>query len=246
MNMQKIIKQDTLSCIEDLKQSSFLPIVCEPIEHCIFAYVSGSRLSGLADDMSDIDIVVILDSENAVYKYTGRYLKYWINDEKYLTVQWFPKSIEQVFTTSNRWNDSKKLQIAGLPLFRNLTEEYIIYKNPKYQHIIDNFLKYKEQIANFGVYKLYNVHQNIICQFLATKQLTNFRIFTQLCYATEVLKQFPIKEQILTTIRNIKYNHNPDLDYIYEQLLFLSIYIHDNPLDLQTEANRLIQCIYNY
>lgn len=245
MNMQDTqIREETLQFIQDIQHSSLLEKVCYPIDNCVFAYVCGSRLTGLASEKSDIDIVVIVKDKESRY-YTGEMLRYHLNETKTITVQWFPLSVANFFETIGEPLIPTGLIVVGLFQFGFISEDLIIFKNDKYDYIFQNFIKEKERIQRYGAYKFAYRYQTLIHNVVKSDSIDDvyrsYPTFARLCYIADFFegKNFLMN---IDEYKAIKRRKNLELhyDYIKDRLLFLQQYLNEYPMDIKQEERALI------
>lgn len=248
MNMRDIqIDNETLQFIADIKQSSFLKKICQPIEHCIFAYVCGSRLTGLANNNSDIDIVVILEDNYPAY-YTGETLKYHINDTKTIKVQWFPLSISNFFQNHGEPLIPAGLITIGLFQFGLFREDFVLFKNEKFNSVYQTFLSNRKQIQLLGAYKFIQRYTQLIDSILQEPNINilynSYPTLARLCYIADWLElgQIDTSLDILKDIKR-RLNLESHQPYIQNRLTWLQQNVKKYSLNIEMTENNLIKII---
>lgn len=247
MNTQDIqIYNDTQQFIVDIVNSTFLQTICNPIESCICAYICGSRLTGLAQENSDIDIVVLFDSHTAPF--TGQSLIYQLNPSKKITVQWWPHTLEKFLQGEGQPLMPLGLSIIGLFQFGLLTSDLIIYQNPKYQKFVNYLLSIKQEIQLYGaqLFLDYYWHTLLQCQVSLTNCRSCHTIVARLCEIADMLEgnDFTTNIQHYKTIKR-GYNLEQEEIYIKNRLTFLKNYQQTSIFHQQAAYEELLTKMQN-
>lgn len=242
------IWQETQQFITDLQQSSFLQFICNPIEDCVFAYICGSRLTGLANTQSDIDIVVVMKN-NQSCNWRGHSLQYLVSPTKKIKVQWWHSGVENFFKNQGHCLYQSPLITIGMFQWGFISEDLIFYCNEKYRYILQNFLKHKHRVQQLGALKFIQREKQLI---FSQSQLTvnwvngHSPTIARLCSISLWLQGREITNTEQDFIFRIKRSHvkNVDLQQIQQHLLYLQQYQINNNIDLAQEEEDLINLMY--
>lgn len=231
--------------VADLQQSSYFERVCAPIENCVFAYICGSQATGLAEQNSDIDIVVVLKDDES-RNYTGEGLLYK-HESGNIKVQWFPMSISQFFTGVDEPMVPRALTLLGMFQWGTVDCSYIFYKNPEYEYIFNNFLLYKKEIQQLGILKYCNYYSILLNlkQIPLSQVESSHPTIARFCYMADYLEHgnHLLNKNIVADIKRQR-NFQEHLPYIRNRIAYLKQYISNCSVDIESETNRLINLMY--
>lgn len=181
--------------IEELKKSKFYKNIVNQ-QNIILLYVSGSRLIDVADDKSDYDLVAIVD-EN-IEQESDEYLTY--NGKK---VHWYYVPLNNFLIAEGK----HLIQSYGAVLFRYITEEYVIFVNPKYDSVCKLLIENKDLIAKMGVKKVCKNYEDLISVIAYSQSIDpmyHSKILSHLCVASLVLTGESITPQIRAMLLQLK------------------------------------------
>ena len=105
----------------------------------IMIYICGSRTLGCVDDRSDYDIMVVTEHKSSYFQ--TEFLLY-----KGIKVHWYFQCINAFFGNQNL----TMANCIGLTGINYLNDNLVIYKNSKYENIIEDLLSKKESVSYLG------------------------------------------------------------------------------------------------
>lgn len=214
--------------ISKFKQTSYYKDLFEIDTDILLIYVGGSRSRKITTEFSDYDIgIITLDGEHKdLIKQV--YLQY--NDKK---VHWYYCPIRWFFSAVC---DDLCLY-SGILCLRDISDDLIIYKNPKYEKILDELFKLKTKLITPICYNIFESNRDYILEVLNDDYiLPDYfdRALYLLCITSYYLFDELFNVDFLTALNINK--HNVPLSNEYKQKikerLYLAInYIDQNPLD---------------
>lgn len=212
--------------IDDFKKSSVCKyILADSQVDIIMLWITGSTLTGVLDSESDYDICVLCarkpqdlnanSSGMRLYSRPGSYfLKYKPLDRK---VQWIYNDITDIVCASN----STPLDNIGWAQFKEISSEFIIYKNPEYTPFIDYLISIKDQIFQLSTYlfieaMLKQLGSASLVDLLAYKPTKPNKGLYHVVWLADALRERPLDtERLLRIKRNLASSlSRKDLDYI--------------------------------
>ena len=161
----------------------------------IMIYLSGSRLTGLTDEKSDFDIIVVTqdDSDN---DNSDLFITY--NDLQ--KIHWYNRSVEKFI------DNGLLLRSVGDIYFNQITDDFILYSNPNYLDKIETFKAQKNNICKVGCFDLYNAFLDKINSILLSNSVefeNKTKFLYHLCYASCWLNNEPQDVEKLKDIKRI-------------------------------------------
>ncbi len=218
--------------IKKFQKSSYYKFLIDR-DDIILIYISGSRITGLEDECSDYDIVILV--ANGEYDDCSRYVH--VRYKNTIGIHWYYHPLDVYFTTKNN-------TCTAVIQLRNLCDDVILYKNPKYDIIINKLYQYKDKLSNIQIYSFLNKYKNCVNNIITDgflKEDYYSKYLYHLCLASYyILNDKPDKE-FLKNLKHIYYNK---ISKKYELLTIkrLKLYrdfIEQNPIDVDKELNIL-------
>lgn len=167
----------------------------------VMIYLSGSRLSGITDDISDFDIIIIVDEDVNIHDHINEYVMY----KDKVKIHWYyvPFNKFEYFSTYGQ-----QLNIIGGILFRNINDEYILYKNNKYITEINSLIERKNIISKNSSISLYNLLESLVDSiiddnYISEKNYT--KMIYQLCLSSYYLRDEKPDIEFLKSIKRIRW-----------------------------------------
>ena len=219
--------------IEKFQKTSFFQEILQERE-VIAILLLGSRIVGVIDEESDYDLVALVP--NGSYQDVGK--------EKYLRYK--DKKVHWYYTPITEWYKQQEngVLVYLCPLqFYNLTEDFILYKNPKWEKHINFLLNKKKQISDLAARALHFYYNGYIQEIIATntiKEKDHSKFLYHLSVASYFLLDEPLDIEFLKKIKRIRWQ--PVEDKYKEQAIIrlnkMQTYIQNNPINLFEEKNR--------
>lgn len=218
--------------IEDLKSSPYYSRIFKNHE-VVMLFISGSRLLKVTDERSDYDLVV-LTNEQTRTEHVDEFLTY-----EGVKVHWHYVPLMKYISNE----DGTAMSCFGQALFTNLTDDAVIYANPKYLDVIDYFKNNRAVVARVAAYRLTDYHGHLIRSVLQSGEIVekNYcKFLYHLCYASYLLTGDELNEQLIAEIKRIRWRH---VDYTFkataaERIRLLREYVEAHPLDVQAQIDR--------
>jgi hypothetical protein len=117
--------------------------------------------------------------------------------------------------------------------FNYITEDVIIYKNPKYMSFIEELFKKKEEIFKSSLYlfvksALYHTVNHQLEEVLYEDLTRPNKLLMHLCIVSDLLQEKEINKSSLLKIKRTRYIELPDdiKNYIIESINYLETYIN--------------------
>jgi hypothetical protein len=117
--------------------------------------------------------------------------------------------------------------------FKYITEDVIIYKNPKYMSFIEELFKKKEEIFKSSLYlfvksALYHTVNHQLEEVLYEDLTRPNKLLMHLCIVSDLLQEKEINKSSLLKIKRTRYIELPDdiKNYIIESINYLETYIN--------------------
>lgn len=195
---------DRLSRVKQFKkafiEANMLDIIKKNYE-VIMIWITGSTLSGLAEDYSDYDLAVLIADDVTTTRYVRNddYLLYKPENRK---VQWMYETVEDITTLQPNF----KLRNIGWSIFRHITDDFIIYKNPKYLSFIETLINKRYEISKYSMYLYYNTKQDIIKPILTCNcipEQSKVRSLHHLCWIYDTLNSRELDSELLLKLKHI-------------------------------------------
>ncbi len=223
--------------IKKLKSSRFFNLLFDKPE-VLLIVLCGSRITGITDDHSDYDITILTTNEKC--KESDYRLRYEEHD-----VHWYYHNINDFIYTDEKFPAMNSL----CPFLLGLTnEDYIIYKNPKYQNVIDYIFSIKKELLEIGGRTLYKKCLNYIQNPIETgvidkKYYTKF--WGHLIFISDILNNISVDKQLVLAGKRIRYK---EITKQQEQAMIgkikqLKDYIKNNPIDVEDTKENIVRNI---
>lgn len=183
--------------IEDLTSSKFYHRLFETDE-VLMIWVGGSRIFKCVDDYSDYDIVVLTKSTNE--HHAKEYLRYHGESK----VHWYFNCIGTYFNPIG----IVLADYVALTQLNYIYNDVIVYKNPKYIDLIDDFLSKQKLVARLGDILGFQHSKNLIDSivydgFISNKNKTKH--LYMLCAMYYDITGQDLDREFLTKIKRIKW-----------------------------------------
>ena len=237
-----------ISFINDFKTSCvYNYLLTDPNTDIIMLWITGSTLTGIYDSDSDYDICVLCTKKPKddptvfptmrLYERPGSYfLKYKSENKK---VQWIYNDLADITTVSA----STPLDNIGWAQFKNITTDFIIYKNPKYVAFIDYLISIKEQLFKNSAYlfveaMLRQLNSSTLLDLIPYQSNKPNKGLSHAGWLAETLQSRQIQVDRLLRIKRNSVNNlsKDDLKYLVKCLEFLMVYAE------QFDPSALKQC----
>lgn len=197
----------------------------------ILIYIGGSRNSGLTDERSDYDIIVLTLDGDFIDVSSYEHLKY--RDTK---VHWYYQPINILYKADK----SYILSTMGVLLLKNLCDDLIIYENPKYKDLINNLLAMKEKVSSLGAYRLFDIHKELVNKVITEGKLIEehyTKFLYHLCLASYyIMKEEPDKD-FLKSLKRIRW---APVSEEYKQLAVDRLMIYNNFMEHNPVSHDLL------
>lgn len=148
------LQQFIMDCNKSLL---FKNIIEDKNVEVLMIWVTGSTIVRGIDEKSDYDLCVLIKdrpgAQNEFYNIYARFAPYsaqYIPQQK--KVQWIYNTVEEITTS----HPTSPLDNIGWAQFRYITEDFIVYKNPKYSNFIDSLLQNKYIISENALFSFVN------------------------------------------------------------------------------------------
>lgn len=99
-----------------------------------------------------------------------------------------------------------KLRNIGWAQFRNITDNYILYENPKYKTFISTIIGQKLEISLFNMYLFYLSKLEVIEEIIAAANVPprcRLRSLYHFCWMYDVLVQNSIDREFILPVKHI-------------------------------------------
>lgn len=167
----------------------------------IMIWIAGSTLTGLAEEHSDYDLGVLIadDIDTTKYKRNDDFLIY---KPEHRRVQWMYETVADITTQQPNF----KLRNIGWAQFINITEDYILYKNPAYISFITDLIAKKREIAYYSMFLFYCAKQAIWMPIIQSKNIPaecKVRSLYHFCWIFDVLNNMKTDQAFFIPIKHI-------------------------------------------
>lgn len=214
--------------ISDFKASGIVEKLCEKYE-VLLIWVSGSTALGFVDEESDYDLGVLIADDIYFPKTEKTQIYFRYKKENNRPVQYIPNTLEDIFAELER-ERMAPYRYLGWAQFRCLSEDHIIYKNKKYENIVDELIKYKNQISANAIHTLLNFFDDAL---LSIKNPSDVRkvswgkMLSHLCWCADALKYGYSPVENYVRLKRVPAAALTDLEVgeAFERLLFLQEYL---------------------
>lgn len=236
-----------LQFIKDLKGSSIYKHILEdPQIEVIMLWITGSTLTGIYDENSDYDLcAVVIDRPKEEptafwHKYSRpcSYFAYYKPVNK--KVQCIYNDLDDITKISSM----TPLDNIGWAQFKEITPEFIIYKNPKYLKFIDFLLSKKIEIFSLSAYLfacalLKSIESTKLQDLLKVHPTQPNKALAHVCWLVDTLQERTINQIRLLKIKRTPVEHltEEDILYIKTALDYLENYASTFNAELLKEFN---------
>lgn len=144
--------------IQDCNNSVlFKDIINDKNVEVIMIWVTGSTILGGTDEKSDYDLCVLIKdrppAQNEFYNIYARFAPYSAQYKpQQKKVQWIYNTVEEITTS----HPVSPLDNIGWAQFRYITDDFIIYRNPKYSDFINKLIQDKYLISDNALFSFVN------------------------------------------------------------------------------------------
>ena len=221
------------SFITKFKQTSYYKQLFEIDEEILLVYIGGSRCFNTINEHSDYDINIITLDGKFVDQYTDYYLIY--NNTK---VHCFYRPILNFFDAvcTNIYT------YTGILTLNGISDSVILYKNPKYEKILDALYNIRTKIMPSVCYEIINCKRGYITDLLNQNTIRYTKNLYFLCLASYYLFNEPLDVDFLKAVNYSKHCKSLSNDYkqkALERLTLCKNYIDQNILDTKTTLENL-------
>jgi hypothetical protein len=228
--------------ISKFKQTSYYKQLFEIKEDILLIFLGGSRCRNLAHDLSDYDIGIITLKGDYKNIYWQCYLKY--NNKK---VHWYYCPIQWFFNAEC----TNLYSYTGILSLREVSDDIILYKNPKYEKILEEFFKIRKKLLIPVCYQIFDFKKDYIADILnkgciLSEHLGKTLYF--LCLTSYYLFDEPFDVDFLKVIKLSKHSDSIPNKYkqkIIERLKLCKNYIEQNPIDVRATLGSLYKQVEN-
>lgn len=212
--------------INDLKASPYFGRILNGHD-VIMISLTGSRLIDMDDERSDFDLIVITNDQERE-EYVSEFLTYYTKK-----VHWHYVPVTKLIANE----DGNLLTCNGEVEFVGLSEQKILYANPKHINVINFLQEKKDTVALVGAYGLVRFHNNLISRILNAneiKQEDHCKYIYHLCFASYVLLSEIPDKSFLTKIKRIRWRTVSDehKSLAVERIRLLYNFVAEHPLNL--------------
>lgn len=212
--------------IQDLRKSPYFERILNGHD-IVMIILTGSRLIDITDDRSDFDLLVITNDKERD-EHVSEFLTYCAKK-----AHWYYVPATKLIDNEG----GTLLSCNGEVEFVGLSNEKIIYANPKYSGLINFLKKEKDLIALVGAYELVRFHDNLISRILSANEIKKedyCKYIYQLCYASYVLLSEAPDKSFLTEIKRIRWKAVSDEHkrLAVERIRLLFNYVAEHPIDI--------------
>ncbi len=222
--------------ISKFKQTSYYQNLFDIEDEILLIYIGGSRCYGTMHELSDYDITII--TLNGEFKNMHKYLYLMYNGKK---VHWYYLPIKHFFygKCTDIWD------YTGILTLKGISDDLILYKNLKYEKILEKLLELKNEIIHPVCYNILEFKKDYVENLLrngciSTEYFAKDLYF--LCLASYCLLDEPIDKDFLKAI-NLSRHHFPvSNEYRQKVIERLKLYrnsIEQNPIDVDNVLNLL-------
>lgn len=188
--------------VTKLQNSAFLNLLFDKPE-VILVVLCGSRITGIVDDHSDYDITILTTNENC--EESDYRLRYNERD-----VHWYYHNINKFVYTNL---SEPAMNFLCLFLLGFITEDYIIYRNPKYEKMIEGIFSVKKQLRELGARMFYTKCKEIISTPLKDNKIEKkyfSKFWGHLVCMYYALTNQPINAELVLAAKRMRYRElNP-------------------------------------
>lgn len=224
--------------IADFKNShTYSELITDENVLCI--YIAGSNCTGLNDEHSDYDLVVLTLEGDFIDVSQTLYLTY-----KGKKVHWYYFPLKGFFDMS----------YEGLTLLcpiqlRKFSENLVIYQNLKYLNLLEKLLMKKNEISTLAIYRLFETYKNKIDKILTQNEIlfSDYSKFIyHLCFGTYYLLNEDPNIEFLKDLKWILRRQIKD-ETKSQAIKYLKLgvdYINKFPVDYRKELIKLSYDVY--
>lgn len=245
--------------IEDFKESSiYHSIINDNSAEVIMLWLTGSALLTPDSTTNDYDICVLVknkpqESEQTLWKIYGRpgsYFAYYKAQNK--VAQWIYNDIADITSIT-----STPLDNIGWAQFSQIKEEYVIYRNPKYNAFIEALFEIRREISDYALYLFAKSATQHFKECMITDDLRTFRrnfekpakILGHICWAADMLQGNTPDDEKIETIKHNLLENVPEncYEYILKSAAYLETYLQQLETEFPQKPNLvqlLEECIH--
>lgn len=219
----------------DFKASSLVDRICSKYD-VIMIWVSGSNCIGLTDSQSDYDLGVLV-ADNIIFSKTEKTSEMYVYKKDAKEVQCIYNSFEDI-KASPCVGSLAAYRHLGWAQFKYITEDHILYINPKYKEIVTTLIAHKDCIAKNAVYTFLKLMEPAIDSIENVNYISAIewgKMLSHLCWCVEELRDIPHQIPALMTLKRLFNRHNPRrildpdlLNYVIINLTWAKMYLAAN------------------
>lgn len=218
--------------ITDFKKSRlYTDVLNDPKAEPIMIWVTGSSALGTADNDSDYDVCILVekvpqdnpDSPWTIYGRPGSYFMWYKPHSK--RVEWIYTDINDIVSA----NVVTPLANIGWVQSKFITDENIIYKNPKYLEFLNLLFSKKDEIYTKSLYLFVKsaINQTIngdLNELILEDTARPNKLLAHICFTADLLQKKELNNDYLVTIKRNKYSDLSDeiKKYIKNAIDYLS------------------------
>ena len=167
----------------------FKQLISDP--NLVVMYVSGSRILGYSDDLSDYDIEIIYEKECR-----DEFLDNLSLQKDEINIHWYRWSLREFlgYSTASQ----------GTVMFNRFSVDNIIYLNPSKKYYLDLMLKYQKDIVELAQHRLYETYSWKLKQIVEKESLSlaDFQkyVYRHIILANDYLNR-PEDKELATTVK---------------------------------------------
>lgn len=180
-----------------LKSSSFFNLLLDRPDTILIA-LCGSRITGVVDNHSDYDITILTTNENC--EESDYRLRYNEHD-----VHWYYHNINKFVYTDL---SEPAMNFLCPFLLGFITEDYIIYRNPKYEKMIEGICSVKKQLRELGSRMFYKKCKDVIDVPIKDNKIEKkyfSKFWGHLVCMYYVLTNQPINSELVLAAKRMRY-----------------------------------------
>lgn len=227
--------------ITKFKQTSYYKNLFEEAgSDILLMYVGGSRGRKLENEFSDYDIIIITLDGKYVDLFKQTYVTY--NDKH---VHWYYCPVKWFFNSKC----NSLYDYTGILTLKDVSDDIILYKNPKYEGLIDELFKLKTELIHSACYSIFDFGKEYMTDAISNSYIpseSSTKDLYFLCLASYYLFDEPFDVDFLKALSLIKHGIPISDDYkkkALERLTLIKNHIEQNPLDTQSTMKKLYDYI---
>ena len=205
---------------QDFIRANLLDYIKKDFE-IIMVWLAGSALTKLDDSKSDYDLGVLI-ADDTISTRTNRNEDYFIYKPLNKRVQWIYDTVEDITTQQDNANQ-KNIGWAQLRCLTSITDEHILYINPKYYFFVKELIAKKYEVSEYSFWLYLQTKKRGIDEILKLNTIPpkrQVKILYHFCWAADILEN---KEVDINFIKRVKLlPHTPisaeDLQKVVERI----------------------------